>query len=232
MKILQLARLRMLLLLPLAGCIPRGPDPIAPAELGSLSRDTVLEWVAELALRSPRIINVRPWRYLNDRGSASGRGAIRLAPPDSLRFDFRGPFGKSGAAVIIGRTALWMRPEGDFNSLVRVAPVFWAALGHPPAPPIDARIEGLVTDTERVWRYADGGDTLTFIAEGTPVRRLRGEMRTGGRTIALSEVVFDSINHVPTESKVEFPLDPARFSFQIRSVEDVDSLAAETWDAP
>lgn len=214
------------------GCVNRGPPPIAPQGLQPIERRQVEDWLIELALTSHRVITVRPWRFTNDKGTASGRAAIRLAPPDSMRFDYRAPLGKSGAAVLIGGKAKWMRPEGSFSRLIRVAPVFWAALGHPPFPPVGAELEGLATANERVWRYASQGDTLTFIAEGNPISRLRGEMRRDGRTFVLSQVVFDTSTYLPLEARVDFPLEPSRFSLQMRSVEIVDSLETGIWDEP
>ena len=68
--------------------------------------------------------------------------AVRIAPPDTLRFDYRGPFGRSGAAVIVADSALWVVPQRDARELLPAAPVFWAALGIPQPPPRDARLSG------------------------------------------------------------------------------------------
>jgi len=207
-------------------------SPIAPEGLAALDRATVEGWVEDLGLKQNRLIRIRPWRYTNDRGSASGRAVVRLVVPDSMRFDFRAPFGKSGAAVIVNDRAVWAHPEGDFSPLIRIAPVFWASLGHPLNPPPGVEFVGLATQTERVWQYGYLGDTLTFVAEGAPVVRLRGEMRRDGRTFALSTLIFDSATGLPAEATVDFPMDPGRFKFVIHAIEDGVTFDEDIWDEP
>ncbi len=218
-------------LLALSGC-QKEFLAISPGGLTPLDRETVEQWIDGMGLSQNRLVRIRPWRYDNDRGGASGRAVVRLVAPDSMRFDFRAPFGKSGAAVIVGDGALWAHPEGDFGPLIRIAPVFWAALGHPLQPPPGVAFSGLVTATERVWSYGYLGDTLTFIAEGDPVRRFRGEMRRDGRTFALSTLKYDSATGLPTEATVDFPMDPGRFKFEIQSIEDGAVFAEDIWNEP
>jgi hypothetical protein len=212
-------------------CTPSFPT-ISPVGLSAIDRGVVEGWVNELSLKQHRLIRIRPWRYTNDRGSASGRAVVRLVEPDSMRFDFRAPFGKSGAAVIVNDHALWAHPEGDFGPLIRIAPVFWSALGHPLTPPPAVELFGMVTGTERVWQYGYMGDTLTFIAEGNPVIRLRGEMRRDGKTFALSTLLYDSTTGLPIEATVDFPMDPGRFKFEIQAIEDGATFEADIWDEP
>lgn len=214
-----------------AACTRSFPS-IAPAELTALDRATVEEWIEEFSLHENQLIRIRPWRYTNDRGSASGRAVVRLVAPDSMRFDFRAPFGKSGAVVIVNDHAVWAHPEGDFSPLIRIAPVFWAALGHPLQPPPGVSLAGLVTGTQRVWQYEYLGDTLTFIAEGRPVSRLRGEMRRDGSTFALSTLLFDSATGFPVEATVDFPMDQGRFKFVIQDIEDGATFDEDIWDEP
>lgn len=205
---------------------------IAPVGLSSLDRSTVEGWIEEFSLTQNRLIRIRPWRYTNDRGSASGRAVVRLVAPDSMRFDFRAPFGKSGAAVIVNDYSVWAHPESDFSPLIRIAPVFWVALGHPLQPPRGVSFSGLATATQRVWQYEYMGDTLTFIVDGNPVSRLRGEMRRNGRTFALSTLLFDSVTGIPVEATVDFPMDQGRFKFVIQAIEDGVAFAEDIWDEP
>src|SRR5205085_2537672 len=80
-----------------AGC-QRGPQPIAPAGMAPIPAATVREWVSGYQMKTPGRYDLR-WTYRTQKGAAKGRASMRIAPPDSLRFDFRGPFGKSGAAA-------------------------------------------------------------------------------------------------------------------------------------
>ncbi|MFQ5549974.1 MAG: hypothetical protein ACE5FJ_01905 [Gemmatimonadales bacterium] len=205
---------------------------IAPVGLESIDRSTVIAWVDEFRVESNRLISIRPWRYVNERGTAAGRAMVRLVPPDSMRFDYRGPFGKSGGAVIFGTRAAWAHPEGDFDALIAVAPVFWAAVGHPPVPPFAATFRGMDTADLRVWQYEMGGDTLTFIAEGRPTAVLRGEVRRAGRTLAVSRVTFDPATRYPVTAQVDFPQDPGRFTFEVQSVEVGAEFGRGVWNEP
>src|SRR6267143_6472133 len=94
-------------------CRP-GVRSIAPTDLVAISSDSVTNWVSSYTPRTQVRYDLR-WRFQNDRGSAGGRAAVRIAPPDSLRFDYRGMFGKSGKAAVVGSAGIWAAPEGDFK---------------------------------------------------------------------------------------------------------------------
>src|SRR2546422_9050181 len=58
------------------------------------------------------------FKYRDERHRWAGRGTTRVAPPDSLRFDYTGPLGLgAGAAVAVGDSGLWAAPQENFNSL-------------------------------------------------------------------------------------------------------------------
>src|SRR5262245_63144326 len=83
------------------------------------------------------------WRYQDERVKYAGRGSARVAPPDSLRFDFAGPLNLgSGAAVVIGDSVAWADPEKNFRSLVPAIPMLWAALAMVRPPADDATVLG------------------------------------------------------------------------------------------
>ncbi len=159
----------------LVGCTPR-LDSLSPRGFMPADRDLVFGWVEEMTPSRPRVYEVRPWRFQNERGSAAGRASIRIVPPDSLRFDYRGPFGKSGTAAVVGDSALWMTSD-DFEGLVTYAPLFWTALGIPPVPPDTAALFSLVGDDFRAWRYILAQDTVDFVLRGSPAVSLLGEIR-------------------------------------------------------
>ena len=71
---------------------------MAPAGLPPLSRAMLTEWLAPHQPVEPLRYDLR-WTYQTQQGSAKGRAAVVFVPPDSVRFDYRAPFGRSGAAV-------------------------------------------------------------------------------------------------------------------------------------
>src|SRR5204862_332221 len=83
-----------------AGC-PRPPAPLVPQPLAPADRDSAVAWSrATLPLRYTAI-RFR-WKYQDDQKRWGGRGQARIAPPDSLRFDYVGPLGLgAGAAAIV-----------------------------------------------------------------------------------------------------------------------------------
>ncbi len=209
-----------------------GPSSIAPMGLGAVESSVVEEWVAQFAPRQSRLYEVRPWRFRNERGAAAGRAALRIVPPDSLRFDYRGPFGRSGAAVVIGDSALWVRPEAEFRGLVSMAALFWASLGMPLMPPDKVQLYALEQEDLRAWRYVVDGDTLNFVVRGTPATRLLAEVRREGHTIGVTEVELDPATGLTRESRIDFPLDVSRFSFTVRSIDTLAIFEPTIWLQP
>ena len=170
---------------------------------------------------------IRPWRFQNQQGSAAGRASVRIVPPDSLRFDYRGPFGKSGNAVLVGDSALWMTSE-DFEGLVTYAPLFWTALGMPPVPPDTAALFSLIGDDFRAWRYVLAQDTLDFVLRGSPAVSLLGEIRRQGQVLAQATVELDTITGLVTRSKIDF-YNISRFEFTVESVDTLASFDPTVW---
>src|SRR5204862_6814552 len=117
--------------------VPLVRMPVAPA-----SRDAATAWTRTTLPRTPILIRFR-WRYQDQRVKYAGRGSARIAPPDSMRFDYAGPLNLgSGAAVVIGDSVAWADPEKDFRSLVPAIPMLWAALGMVRLPAENASVFG------------------------------------------------------------------------------------------
>lgn len=208
-----------------------GPRSIAPEGLADIPYDTVRGWVAEYTPQRARRYDLR-WQFLNDRGSTGGRAAIRIAPPDSLRFDFRGAFGRSGAAVVIGDSGIWARPEGDFEDLLRTAPLFWAALGLPLPPERGTPLLGLRRDDRRAWRYVIGRDTFDFIDLRGSQPRLLAEMRRRGTIMGMVDARLSGPGGVVTEARLDFPAAETRFSFKVERVDSTERFGPDTWQRP
>lgn len=117
------------------------------------------------------------WKVSEGLLSASGEGAARIAPPDSVRLDLfvAGGFG-SGHALLIGDSL--HSPGGDrIRNMLPPPPLLWATVGRlavPPSADTTTRANGdtLWSDIGRdpVWR-------VTFVNE----RLARLERIDGGR---------------------------------------------------
>jgi hypothetical protein len=208
--------------------IPRlGPERLPPVERGA-----VTEWVREFHPTRAVRFDLR-WTYRTQQGTSRGRAAVRFVPPDSVRFDYRAPFGKSGAAVIVGDDVVWSRPEDDVGRLVQVAPLFWAALGMPRVPPEGWGVSGLAEGDVRTWRYAAPGDTLTYRARAAvPGASLKAQMRSAGQVVGAVEVVFADSVLQPVSSTMVFPGSASTVEFTVVAIEPITAVDPEIWKAP
>ncbi len=208
------------------GCTPRLTS-IAPVDLVPLPADSAAGWAREFRPAVPLHYELR-WRFENRQGRSAGRAAVRYAPPDTVRFDYRGPFGRSGSAVVVGGEAVWAEPEGDFRSLIPVAPVFWAALGIPLPPPVGASALGRDGPLRRAWRYVDGNEAIDFIYLREQ-SRLLAELRRDDRIAGVADVELAAASRAPVGAVMRFPGDGSRLSFSVTSIDTVGSHPPETW---
>ncbi len=211
-------------------CAGAGPASIAPDGLAPGDAARVGAWIADYAPSHGRNYAIRPWRYRNEQGAAAGRRAVvRVAPPDSLRFDYQGPFRKSGKAAVVGDSALWVVPDDDFRGLVTLSPLFWAAIGIPQTPPAGAPLFDLEREDLRAWRYIVDGDTLNFVLRGVPATRLVAEVRRAGRTIGFAEVDLDPATRLALRATIDLPFDRSRFEFTVQEVDTLATFEPSIW---
>jgi len=214
----------------LAGCTP-GLRSIAPAGLAGVSRDSVNAWLAPYRPAGPVRYDLK-WRFVNQKGSTAGRAVVRVAAPDTMRFDYRGPFGRSGAALLVGDSILWAVPERETRDLLPAAPLFWAALGMPHSPPGDAALFGRTQGAGHVWRYAAPRDTMAFVEAGPGVARLLMEVRRGGQIVASLQLTFQPGTRVPGETRVRFPQDGSALILTVEGTQHVAPFEPSTWRHP
>ncbi|HET6778420.1 MAG TPA: hypothetical protein VFH26_05990 [Gemmatimonadales bacterium] len=172
-----------------AGC-RSAPGPVLPAGAAPIERDRVVEWVAATIPTQSQLHRFK-WLFVDERGSAGGRGSARVAPPDSLRFDVAGPFGSGAAsAVVIGDRPAWTEPPDVIARLVPNYPLMWAMFGMAMAPADGVTIRGLTQDSITAWEYARAGDTIQYArTAGDPVRFF-AEVRHVGELIGRAETTL------------------------------------------
>lgn len=219
------------LTLAVAGCVGTIRS-IAPTNLAPMPPDSAAAWASPFQPTVPLLFELR-WRFENREGTAAGRATARYAPPDTLRFDYRGPFGRSGSALVVGDEAVWSAPEGDVDNLVPVAPVLWAALGIVRPPAGDSRVLGSETPERQAWRYATGDREVDYIRVMGARPRLLAELREGGRILGVVETALDSAGTArPVTSEMRFPAQRSKFSLTVRQVDSVAAYPPGTWDRP
>jgi len=219
----------------------RLPAPLVPMALAPASRDSAAQWARTTLPRTRALIRFR-WHYQDERVKYAGRGTVRIAPPDSLRFDYVGPLGLgSGAAVIIGDSVLWADPEKDFRSLVPAVPMLWVAFAMVRRPADDATVLGMqlvdsVRHTRRfVWQFAQPEDTLAYVATPPDSARRGGmveaEWRRRGKMVARSWTRLDTLAH-PASARIDFPEAAgggARFEFTVVAYDTTQVFAPALW---
>jgi hypothetical protein len=214
-----------------AACGVRIED-LAPRGLPEMEREQAVQWAEALRPGSARRYDLR-WTYQTQQGTTRGRAAVRFVPPDSVRFDYRAPFGRSGAAVIVGEQILWSRPEDDVGRLIQIAPLFWAAMGIPLGPPADAVVQGRQAGAVRTWRYAGPLDTLTYqAATSLPGSVFKSQMRVGGEIIGTAEVTFADTVPRPASATMLFPTSASAVYFTIEAIETLSAVDSTIWHEP
>ncbi len=199
------------------------PTVLEPADPG-----TAIAWAAATLPRRHTAVQLR-WRYGDERARYSGRGVIRIAPPDSLRFDFRGPLGYTGAAALVGDAVLWTEPRGEFGALVGGIPLLWAALGvvQPPSP--EAQVYTLRAGRQTVWRFVvNAADTLDYVTTDSGPRLLEAEWRQGGTIRARSRTEYGD-DGASASARIDFPEASARFELTVVARDTLAALAPALW---
>ncbi|HJR16444.1 MAG TPA: hypothetical protein VJ808_06285 [Gemmatimonadales bacterium] len=209
-----------------AGC-RAAPGRVLPEPAEPVSREQVAEWVA-LTVPSESRLHRFKWLFVDERGSAGGRGSARVAPPDSFRFDVAGPFGSGAAsAVVVGQRAVWTDPPDAIAKLVPNYPLMWAMFGIAMLPAEGAEIRGLSEDSVTVWQYAGSNDTVRYArTRGDPVRFF-AEVRHAGQLIGRAETTLKP-DGAPIEARLTVPDPPAKLDLTFLSTTQA-TFAPEIW---
>jgi hypothetical protein len=201
------------------------PQPLDPVD-----RDSAVVWARRSLPLHPTAIRFR-WKYEDREKRWGGRGQARIAPPDSLRFDYVGPLGLgAGAAAVVGDSTIWADPEKNFRSLVPAVRMLWAGLGIVRPPSAEASVfgAGRADSSVRVWRFVQGEDTLDYREAEGAARVLEAEWRRQGNVRARSRMQFDA-HRMPAAARIDFPEDAARFELTVVSVDTAAVLDPAIW---
>src|SRR5512134_1738438 len=210
-----------------AGCAPR-MEPLLPVDAAPVDRAAVMAWSAPTTPARPAVHRFK-WLYRDGRQSAGGRGSARVAPPDSVRVDARGPLGQGrSSGVVVGDSVLWAEPE---DNLIEAAPnvaLMWALFGVARAPRSGTTLLGLERADLTAWRIVEGPDTLEYVRE--PGRgRLRAELRRAGQVVGRTEATLDGDGRLKS-ARLTVPSVPARLDLTFLSSETPsEPFAPDVW---
>jgi len=144
--------------------------PPAPVPAGAFAPATRAQAEALVAATVPagRELLAIHWAYDNGDAPVTGRGAVRMAPPDSLRLDVGVPVVGRATLVVAGDTA-WSEPGRLAPELAPGRALLWAMFGVVQLPPEAEAFElGTTAGGERLLRFtrADGARATLVLRGG------------------------------------------------------------------
>ena len=209
-----------------AGCRSE-PGPLIPVGAQPVSESDVATWVAS-TLPTDQQLHRFKWLFRDERGSAGGRGSVRIAPPDSLRFDVAGPFGSGAAsAVVVGDQALWTDPADAIARLVPNYPLMWAMFGVARLPPPGATLRGISDGPTTAWEYAGRSDTVVYARTAGDSGRFVAEVRRSGKLLGRAETTT-AVDGRPVKARLTVPDPPAQLDLTFLSTTR-DTFAPDIW---
>ena len=206
-------------------CFQRYPYPIpnwkvSPREFAAAA--------ARTAPVAPALLTIH-WRYDDGDTPVSGRGAVRFAPPDSLRLDVGVPVVGRATLVLAGDSA-WSKPGALVRQVLPNRSLVWAMFGVVRPPDSVASVERSEAPDHRAWRVTDGDGVVTTL-------ELRGDTLLGAsaargeRPIGRLALSRDSTGAVVRAETVDL-------EHSIRFVMDVDrretggTFPSDIWRRP
>lgn len=214
----------------LVACRPSS-ERLVPEGARTVSAADVQQWVGATQ-PAGHVLHRFKWLLRDERSSAGGSGSARLAAPDSLRFDVRGPLGAgAAAAVVIGDSAMWAEPPNVIEKLVPNYPLMWAMFGVARMPEDGARLSGIHQADATMWEYALNGDTVRYLRAQGNKPRLVAEVRQRGKLLGRAETEL-SPEGVPVHSRLVVPAVPARLDLDFSSSGPTGGFPAKIWSPP
>jgi hypothetical protein len=212
-------------------CTPRSPAGVVPVGAAPVAVEQVRGWVAP-TLPTGHQLHRFSWRFRDELSSAGGRGSVRIAPPDSLRFDVAGPLGAGKAsAVVVHDSAVWVAPPDALEKMVPSYPLMWAMFGVARPPAEGEQVTGLVNGDVTAWRYARGADTTDYArTTGDPVRFV-AEVRRGGKVVGRAESRTRP-DGTPISARLTVPSRPARLDLTFTKSTLPSAFEPEVWSPP
>jgi hypothetical protein len=198
---------------------------VAPSRFAPASPEAFAD-VARLTLPSRReLLRIR-WRADDGQISVSGGGAVRVAPPDSLRVDLAAQLGLGRAVVVMAGESAWAQPEVIVNRLLPERFVLWAVIGVVRAPAGELRVERVGHDEREVWRVWDarGVATAFELRQGALVGATR---EAEGRMVARLALTLD-VNGSVVRARLEYE-SGARMEIEVLERHAAEAFPEAIW---
>lgn len=213
----------------MAEACARPPAPLAPTgPYVPMSAEAFAAVAARTVPSAAQLIRVR-WRYDDGDREASGRGAVRLAPPDSLRLDVAVPVLGRATLVLAGDSS-WAQPDRLADEVPQSRALLWALFGIIRPPDAGTRVEAGDAPERRLFRLTAPGGLVTLLECRGDTLLVATELR-GERIVGRLALRRDAAGAVVKADASDFE-HRARFVVEVEHRETSEPFPAEIWRRP
>jgi hypothetical protein len=209
-----------------AACGPSAPA--APAGAFVPSDRAALEAFAAASRPTEHLLARFRWRFEDERLRVSGNGAVRVAPPDTLRADIGAAFGLARSTVVLAGDGVDARPADVVERLLPDRFALWAALGVLRAPPGRLTVERRDAGDQVVWRVTDGEGRVTLF-EAAAGRLVSVTREEGGRATTVLALTRSETDGTVRRARLTDYQRAARLDIEITARQPSEPFPPETW---
>ncbi len=209
----------------LAGCRAT-PVEVVPAAFAPASRDAFVQAAAATLPAGSQILRIG-WRAANGDLELSGAGAVRIAPPDSLRLDVAASLGIGRSTLLMMGDSILARPVEAVDQILPDRFALWAALGIMRAPPGRITYEAAESGPRSLWRTTDASGRMTIfeLVGGVLMTVTRQE---GGRTTSQLRLTRDGSGAVRRANLLDTGR-VFRLQVDVNAIEPSEAFGPEIW---
>lgn len=210
---------------PFAACVHA--TAVVPAVTFAPSSREAFEQAASVTRPAQRQVVRISWRSDDGHLQLAGRGAVRIAPPDSLRADIAASLGVARSTLVMTGDAVAARPAEFVDQLLPDRFALWAVLGIIRVPTGSLLVEHAEAGARNLWRTtdADGRITTFELNRGALVSVKREQ---GGRTTSQLRLTHGAGGDVRRASLTDLA-HGLRLEVNISGREPSDAFASEIW---
>jgi hypothetical protein len=204
------------------------PAPVVPADAFVGSSRGALEAAAAASRPAQHLLARFRWRFEDQRLRVSGQGAVRVAPPDTLRADIGAAFGLARSTVVLEGEGVQARPADVVERLLSDRFALWAALGVLRAPSGPLTVERREDGAHVLWRVTDAAGRVTLFetADGQLLTVTREE---GGRAATTLVLTRSETDGTVRRARLTDFVRAARLDIEITTRQSVEPFPPETW---
>jgi hypothetical protein len=197
-----------------------------PSTFAPSTRAAFLEAAAATAPSARQILRIG-WRADDGRIELSGAGAVRIAPPDSLRLDIAAALGLGRSILIMTGDSVIAQPASAVDQILPDRFALWAALGIMRPPPGRMTYEVAGEGAHTVWRVTDtAGRATIFELDGGRLGMVTRE--EGGRTTSQLRLTRGPAGEVTRASLLDTGRQ-FRLQVDVNGREPSEAFAPEIW---